>query len=809
MPPLRFRVDGMHCVACAANAARALRRHPWVRRAEVRWADRGAEVWWRDGSPPLAAPETGTQAGMAALAETLSRLGFGAEPVPDDPAAAAESLVAGIGREAATARRRMALAWLLLAPAAVHMAWGMARGWFHGAGGGPPPPAAGPAWPDPAAWLCAAAAVAVPGGPTLAAAFRQARRLAPGMDLLVGLATVAALASGALALAGRAIESFAMTGAMIMAFHLTGRWLDAAVRRRSAESLTSLAARAARTARRERDGTEEEVPVSALAPGDIVAVRPGQAIPQDGVVVSGAAGVDESLATGEPVPVPRGPGDPVTGGTLSVDGFLRVRVTRTGPDAFLAQMARLLRGAQGSRAPVQALADRVVRWFVPAVLALALAALAFHLARRTGAGARSRALSAAMATLVVACPCALGLATPMALAAGTGLAARRGVLFRDGRAVQTLRRVDTVAFDKTGTLTLGQPAVVSAWTAASADDHELWTVAAALEKGSEHPLGRALASYAAGRLAETAGGAPGPAPEADQFKAVPGQGVWGVVDGRAYGAGNLGWARSQGVRLDGGLSGRVAAGDAAGQTAVAVFRMYPAETGPGGEALGLFLLADALRPEAPGLVARLRAGGRRVALVTGDRAQTALAVARAAGIGDADVWAGVTPEGKVDAIRRLQRGSDGRRRVVALVGDGVNDAPALQAADVGLAMGHGADMAREAGDVILLGKSLRTAETAIGLSAAIFRVIRQNLFWAFFYNAAALPLAFAGVLPPVAAEIAMAASSLTLAANSLRLGRGGGPVREKEPEGPRGGRGESFPAHDPGKHDGDCHKSHP
>jgi P-type Cu+ transporter len=590
--------------------------------------------------------------------------------------------------------------------------------------------------------------VAYGGRPFHRAAAVNLRHGAATMDTLVSLGTLAAYGWSVWALLAAPAEPvYFEAAAVVTTFLLAGRYLEARAKRRAGDALRALLELGAREATVLRDGLEVSVPAAALAVGDEFVVRPGEQVATDGVVVGGASAVDASLLTGESAPVEVRPGDPVTGATMNAGGRLVVRATRVGADTELARTARLVAAAQDGKAPAQRLADRVAAVFVPAVLVLALATLAGWLAAGGGAAA---AWAAAVAVLIIACPCALGLATPIALLVGTGRGAQLGIVVRGAEALESARRVDTIVLDKTGTVTTGRMALVAVVPAPGADAAEVLRLAGAVEAASEHPLGRAIADAAAGR---------GALPPVADFAATAGVGVRGVVDGVPV----------EVRRADAPPPGS-AVGPArqAGDPVVAP-RATPAATWVdvrvAGAVRGHLALADAVRPTSADAVRRLRGLGLRPVLVTGDAPAVAAAVAAEVGI--AEVAAGVLPAGKVDVVRRLQA----QGRVVAMAGDGVNDAAALAAADLGLAMGAGTDVAMESADVTLMRGDLTAAADAIRLSRRTSAVIRGNLFWAFAYNVAALPLAAAGLLDPMIAGAAMALSSLFVVANSLRLRR--------------------------------------
>ncbi|WP_343232993.1 heavy metal translocating P-type ATPase [Miltoncostaea marina] len=535
--------------------------------------------------------------------------------------------------------------------------------------------------------------------------------------------------------------------AVVTVFILAGRWFEQRAKRRAGAALTALLELGAKEAAiLGDDGVERRVPVAELAAGDRFLVRPGERIATDGTVEDGSSAVDASLLTGESVPVEVGPGDAVAGATINAGGRLVVRATRVGADTALAQIARLVTEAQSGKAPVQRLADRVAAVFVPVVIALAVATLAFWLAN--GAGA-TYAFTAAVAVLIIACPCALGLATPTALLVGTGRGAQLGILIKGPEILESTRRVDTVVLDKTGTVTTGRMALVDVALAPGEDRAETLRIVGALEDGSEHPIARAIARAARDEA--------GPLPAPERFGNREGLGVEGVVDGHAVVVGRPALLADWGVALEGGLAAALEAAQAAGRTAVAAAW--------DGRARALLTVADTVKPSSAEAVRRLRALGLRPVLLTGDTAATARAVA--ADVGIDEVIADVLPGEKADVVRRLQ--AEGR--VVAMVGDGVNDAPALAQADLGLAIGTGTDVAIESSDLTLVSGDLRAAGDAIRLSRRTLATIKGNLFWAFAYNVAALPLAALGYLNPLVAGAAMALSSVFVVSNSLRLRR--------------------------------------
>ena len=536
-------------------------------------------------------------------------------------------------------------------------------------------------------------------------------------------------------------EIYLEVAAGVPAFILAGRYAEARARRRAGAAIEALLDLGAKdVAVLDPGGRERRVPIDQLAVGMRFVVRPGEKVATDGEVVEGSSAVDRSLLTGESVPVEVGPGDTVIGATVNAGGRLVVEATGVGADTALAQIARLVEDAQTGKAPVQRLADRISAWFVPAVMVGAAVTLAVWLA--TGQPA-TEAFAAAVAVLIVACPCALGLATPLALLVGTGRGAQLGVLIRGPEVLESTRRVDTVVLDKTGTVTSGAMRLSSVVTAAGTEGAEALRLVGAVEAASEHPVGRAIAAGAGGDL-----------PPVDDFRSHAGLGVEGEVEGHRVVAGRPSLV---GGDLRPELAAAAAAAEAAGSTVVVA--------GWDGAPRAVLVVADQVKPTSADAVSRLRALGLEPLLATGDTAATARTVAAAVGI--RRVEAGLLPEGKVDLVRRLQ----GEGRVVAVVGDGVNDAAALAQADLGLALGTGTDVAIEAGDLTLVGGDLRAAPDAIRLSRRTLRTIRGNLFWAFAYNVAALPVAALGLLDPMLAGGAMALSSLFVVSNSLRLRR--------------------------------------
>ena len=563
------------------------------------------------------------------------------------------------------------------------------------------------------------------------------------------------------------MTSFIEMAATIMTFHMLGRYLETRAKGRASQAIKRLITMGAKTATVLRDEGEIEVPVAELHTGDIMVVRPGAKVPTDGEVVEGASHLDESIATGESVPVEKGPGDAVIGATINKEGMLKVRATKVGADTFLSQVIRLVESAQGSKVPIQEFADRLTARFVPAVLLVSLGSLAMWLFFADGLrsilfwGAAFLpwvnpelsplmvGILSAVAVLVIACPCALGLATPTAIMVGSGLGAERGVLIRSGEAIQTLKDIRAVVLDKTGTITRGRPALTDVIVVEGFAEDEVLSAAAAVEAGSEHPLGQAMVAGARDRGIEV--------PKVEGFTAHVARGVEGRVGGRLVRVGNRRYLGEAGIDIA-ALETPLAELETTGKSAVLV--------AIGDRAAGIVAVADTVKEDSAAAISTLLKMGIHVVMITGDNERTARHVARQVGI--EEVMAAVLPEGKVDAIRALQKKYGNK---VAMVGDGINDAPALKQANVGIAIGAGADVAIEAADVTLVGGELTKVVEAIRLSRATFRKIVENLFWAWFYNLAAIPIAALGLLHPMIGVVAMTISSLSVIGNSLLLKR--------------------------------------
>jgi cation-transporting ATPase V len=708
-----FDVEGMTCASCALRIERVLSRQEGVAAAAVSFAGQEARV---EALPDVDVP---------ALEAAVARLGYKARrALPEEQGT---SVVERYGAEARYQARNLIPAALLAVPVLLLSMFGDMHATTWRA----------------VVWGLATPVEFVFGWQFHRNAAKRLRSLGAGMDTLVSLGTLAAYGYSAWAFFNHEHLYFE-TAAVIITFILLGRFFEARAKGRASRAVARLLELGAKEARLRRDGAEVSVPIAAVRPGDLMVVRPGERIPTDGRVVEGSSSVDESMLTGESVPVTRGPGDAVFGATVNQHGHLVVEATRVGAETALAQIVRLVEEAQATKAPIQHLADRIAAVFVPVVLGIA--AVTFGLWFAIG-GEAGKAVATAVAVLVIACPCALGLATPTAIMVGSGRGAELGVLFKGAEVFERSRLVDTVVFDKTGTLTRGAMTLRSLETAE--DRRRTLYLVGSLEAASEHPVGRAVALGA-----EEEGIELGPV---SGFAALPGLGVRGTVDGVEVLAGRRRLLEEAGWEVPEDLARSLAAMEDEGHTAFLA--------GWAGGARAALSVADGLRPTAAPTVAALQESGIEVAMLTGDNRRTAEAIA--AQLGLTRVVAEVLPGDKAEEVARLQ--AEGR--IVAFVGDGINDAPALTRADLGMAVGTGTDAAIEAGDVVLMSGDPALARTALGLAAATFRTIRQNLFWAFGYNVAAIPLAAAGFLDPMIAAAAMALSSVSVVTNSLRLRR--------------------------------------
>ena len=722
---VELKITGMHCAGCVASVENALRKVEGVEEAVVNLTLEKATV--------LGSVDP-TQ-----LIQSVDQTGYSAEIIDGGTGI---DIQEKIDEKVELAFSHMKLAWIFTLPAMIWMSVHMA---------------VGVAWPsleamDLGIFILSSVVCFFPGRGTMTSAWKSAIHFAPNMDVLIALGSLAALFTGIIK-SYVDIHSFAGIAGMIMSFHLTGRYIETKARGRSSEAIQKLMNLGAKQAAvLDMEGNEVKVDVRSLVVDQIMIVRAGESIPTDGIVVEGSAAVDESMVSGESLPVMKRANDLVIGGTICADSTLRVKVSKIGQDTFLAKVIQMVEQAQTTRVPIQIFADKVVAVFVPVVLVLALITFFFWTAfpngmkqlALTGSGllpwtnpelsSLGMALYAAIAVLIIACPCALGLATPMALMVGSGLGAENGILIRDGAAIQRLNEVNTILFDKTGTLTEGKPAVAKVHQISGIGENDLIRMAASLERESTHPLAQAIVKLAEEKELEL--------DPVSEVEVVSGKGISGNYGSSILKVGSASFTNSN-PEID--LSGT------------------PVFLTLNNELIGVFEIEDTIRPDSADTIARLRRSGYRCVLVTGDRKE--IADALAADLKIDQVHSEVLPDEKATIVESYQQTG----KTVAMVGDGINDAPAIAQADVGIALGSGTDIAMETGEIVLAKGDLNAVLRAIRLANVTFKKIKQNLFWAFIYNVIAIPLAFAGVLHPVIAEVAMAFSSINVIGNSNRL----------------------------------------
>ena len=722
---VELKITGMHCAGCVASVENALRKVEGVEEAVVNLTLEKATV--------LGSVDP-TQ-----LIQSVDQTGYSAEIIDGGTGI---DIQEKIDEKVELAFSHMKLAWIFTLPAMIWMSVHMA---------------AGVTWPsleamDLGIFILSSVVCFFPGRGTMTSAWKSAIHFAPNMDVLIALGSLAALSTGIIK-SYVDIHSFAGIAGMIMSFHLTGRYIETKARGRSSEAIQKLMNLGAKQAAvLDMEGNEVKVDVRSLVVDQIMIVRAGESIPTDGIVVEGSAAVDESMVSGESLPVMKRANDLVIGGTICADSTLRVKVSKIGQDTFLAKVIQMVEQAQTTRVPIQVFADKVVAVFVPVVLVLALITFFFWTAfpngmkqlALTGSGllpwtnpelsSLGMALYAAIAVLIIACPCALGLATPMALMVGSGLGAENGILIRDGAAIQRLNEVNTILFDKTGTLTEGKPAVAKVHQISGIGENDLIRMAASLERESTHPLAQAIVKLAEEKELEL--------DPVSEVEVVSGKGISGNYGSSILKVGSASFTNSN-PEID--LSGT------------------PVFLTLNNELIGVFEIEDTIRPDSADTIARLRRSGYRCVLVTGDRKE--IADALAADLKIDQVHSEVLPDEKATIVESYQQTG----KTVAMVGDGINDAPAIAQADVGIALGSGTDIAMETGEIVLAKGDLNAVLRAIRLANVTFKKIKQNLFWAFIYNVIAIPLAFAGVLHPVIAEVAMAFSSINVIGNSNRL----------------------------------------
>ncbi|HOE54782.1 MAG TPA: heavy metal translocating P-type ATPase [Candidatus Cloacimonas acidaminovorans] len=725
-------IEGMHCASCSARAEKALSQLKGVSEANVNLTLEEAYIVYDD-----------KQLTLADFKQAIEKLGFKVKETEADKES--EQI-----RQMQVAKKKMGLSWLITALVLLLMIPDMVLG-----------RAIISEQMD--AWLMvilSLLAMIFPARQVYLSAYKAVKSGTANMDVLIAMGTIASLLAAPFSLFIKDIvaNSFAGIAAMIISFHLTGRYLEAKAKGTASEEIRKLIGLGAKTAIILEAGTEKEILLSQLKVGDIFIVKPGAKIPTDGIVIKGNSLVDESMATGESLPVTKKPNDNVLGATINLDGYLEVQATKVGKETFLAQVIQMVSEAQHSKVPIQLLADKITAIFVPVVLCLAVIVFAVWMLfpdtmqniasviisvipLQVSVKGLAAALMASIATLVIACPCALGLATPTALMVGSGIGAKKGILIRNGEALQRMRELNTMVFDKTGTLTNGIPQLIKT-VCFQGTDKENRAIAASLEQASEHPLAMALVKGF--ELSELIA--------REDFISIPGKGVKSKINGKQYLLGNADFLREEGITLPSFEDETL---DYSTQIGLATDR----------ELLAWFYLADTIKDNAPQVIAELKGRGIKTIMISGDQTKTAIAIAEKCGI--QEVLAPVLPGDKAKKIKELQ--SEGL--IVGMVGDGINDAPALKQADIGFAMGLGTDIAIETADITLLRNDLKLIPLAIDLSQKTFAKIKQNLFWAFFYNLIAIPLAAFGVLHPVIAEMAMAFSSVTVVTNANLLKR--------------------------------------
>lgn len=719
MKTIQFSIPDMHCASCVLNNEEALKAVSGVSAVSINFATRGASVTYDEA-----------HTNEHALHEAVRKNGYTAVSQEEGHVHAVEDVL--------RSRNRAFFALALAVPIALLAMGGIDFGTSISS-------------IDVSVWvqaLVSAFVILIIGREFHIRMLKQVRIFRADMDTLISVGTLAALALSLWSLSrGDTKSLYFETGAIITALILLGRYFEALSRGRASAAIEKLMALGAKTARLIReDGTEAEIAIESIVVGNRIRVRPGEKIPVDGTVLSGSSSVDESALTGESMPAEKKVGDTVLAASLNQNGSLEIRAEKIGADSVLGQMVKLVGEAQNAKAPIQKLADRISSIFVPVVIVIALgtAALWYFVGDASLIGS----IVPAVAVLVIACPCALGLATPTAIMVGTGVGARRGILIKSGESLEKGRGIDTVVFDKTGTLTVGHPLVTDTRVFEGVDEGELLASAAAVEKLSEHPLAGAVVRAAEEHKLTI--------PPAENFMSESGKGVEARVGGALIKVESVGSALSRNIALA-SLTTQIETLESQAKTVLVVTR--------DGTLLGLLAVADALKPEAKTAIAALTKRGIRSVMITGDNQRTAEAIAREVGI--TEVHAQVLPQDKLREVQVLQEAG----RKVAFVGDGINDAPALAQANLGIAMGTGTDIAIETGDIVLVHGSPLKAVEGLALSQRTFHIIRQNLFWAFGYNVAAIPLAALGLLNPMIAAGAMALSSLSVILNSLRLSR--------------------------------------
>jgi Cu+-exporting ATPase len=724
---IELKIKGMHCAGCVGTIERALNQVEGVEKAVVNLTLEKARV--------------AGEVRVDQLIQAIENTGYGAEHIEQLEISPEDRPDENLNRS----KHQMVFAWVATT---IIMLW-MIPNWISGI-----------MWPSETLYIYGMIGLSVivlvfPGRETLKSAWRSAIHFSPNMDVLIALGSLACLVTGGLKATGMNIHSFAGIAGMIMAFHLTGRYIEAKARGRSSQAIKRLMSFGAKNAIILKEGKGIEVAVSSIEVGDIMMVKPGEKIPTDGLIIKGESAVDESIATGESLPVHKSQGDNVIGATINLDGSIEVEATKIGKDTFISQMAKLVEEAQTTKIPIQAFADRVTAIFVPIVLGLATVTFtAWRMSpefMQSGmavfvnifpwvnldASPATMAIFSAVAVLVIACPCALGLATPTALMVGSGKGAENGILIRNGAAIQRMNEVTTVVFDKTGTLTEGKPKVIQVKQLSAIGENDLIRMAASIEKHSTHPLGAAIVQLANEKQIGL--------DEVSDVQASAGKGMTGKIGSAVIKVGSAGFV---------GFNGEI------NETGSHVFIAVD------NNVYGVFILADEMKDNAGETIQSLKLQNIKTVILTGDKKEAAHILADQIGVDE--IYAEVLPEDKTHIIKSLQD----KGEIVCMLGDGINDAPAIAQADVGVAMGTGTDIAMETGDIILVKGDLLKLNQTFSLAKKTFQKIRQNLFWASIYNLIAIPLAIFGVLHPVLAEAAMALSSINVVGNSNRLRRG-------------------------------------
>ena len=723
---IELKIKGMHCAGCVGTIERALNQVEGVEKAVVNLT--------------LEKVRVSGEVRVDQLIQAIENTGYGAEHIEQLEV----SLEDGPDENLNRSKHQMVFAWVVTA---IIMLW-MIPNWISGI-----------MWPSDTLYIYGMIGLSVivlvfPGRETLKSAWRSAIHFSPNMDVLIVLGSLACLATGGLKTMGMNIHSFAGIAGMIMAFHLTGRYIEEKARGRSSQAIKRLMSLGAKNAIILKEGKEIEVAVSSIQVGDVMMVKPGEKIPTDGLIIKGESTVDESIATGESLPVHKSEGDNVIGATINLDGSIEVEAIKIGKDTFISQMATLVEEAQTTKIPIQAFADQVTAIFVPIVLGLATVTfVAWRISpefMQSGmavfvnifpwvnldASPATMAIFSAVAVLVIACPCALGLATPTALMVGSGKGAENGILIRNGAAIQRMNEVTTVVFDKTGTLTEGKPKVIQVKQLSAIGENDLIRMAASIEKHSTHPLGAAIVQLANEKQIGL--------DEASEVQGSAGKGMTGKFGSAVIKVGSAGFVGFNGEMNEKGSHVFIAVDNT----------VY-----------GVFILADEIKDTAGETIKSLKSKNIKTVILTGDKKEAAHLLADQIGIDE--VYAEVLPEDKTHIIQSLQD----KGEIVCMLGDGINDAPAIAQADVGVAMGTGTDIAMETGDIILVKGDLLKLNQTFSLAKKTFRKIRQNLVWASIYNLIAIPLAIFGVLHPILAEAAMAISSINVVGNSNRLSR--------------------------------------